>query len=237
MKKSEMILFDKIITHSKDVIEIVSSSIENGSNLLLTYFNQHCFNVYWEDKDYKEYIDNQFSIYLDGYGLYFVLEYIFHKKSNKFNASDINSELFKYFIRSNKKVIIIGGRFADKIVNTNALTVEHYFNGYEDTKDVDQLIEKIQSSKTKIIIIGMGVHLQEKIAIELSKRISGLQIICVGNFLEFYFGTIKRAPKFLHNSGFEWLFRLITEPRRLWKRYLIGIPVFILRVLILKFKH
>jgi N-acetylglucosaminyldiphosphoundecaprenol N-acetyl-beta-D-mannosaminyltransferase len=79
----------------------------------------------------------------------------------------------------------------------------------------------------------MGVPLQEKIAFELSKRINGLQIICVGNFLEFYFGTIKRAPKFLHNSGFEWIFRLLTEPRRLWKRYLIGIPVFIARIILL----
>lgn len=234
MKKSEMILFDKIITHSKDVVEIVSSSIENGNDLLLTYFNQHCFNVYWGDKDYKEYIDNHFSICLDGFGLYFVLKYLLNHSCEKFIPIDI---IFNFILSSRKEIILIGGRFSSDILLDKALSIEHYFNGYEDTKDVDQLIEKIQSSKTKIIIIGMGVPLQEKIAFELSKRISGLQIICVGNYLEFYFGTIKRAPKFLHNSGFEWLFRLITEPQRLWKRYLIGIPVFILRVLILKFKH
>lgn len=237
MKKSELILFDKIITHPKDVIENVLSSIESGNDLLLTYFNQHCFNVYWEDKNYKKNINDNFTVYLDGYGLYFVLKYIFYKKSEKFNASEINSELLKYLIKSKKKVIIIGGRFTDEIINTNALKVEHYFNGYEDTENIDQMIEIIKSLKPKIIIIGMGVPLQEKIAFELSKRISGLQIICVGNFLEFYFGTIKRAPKFLHNSGFEWIFRLLTEPRRLWKRYLIGIPVFIFRVLIMKFRH
>ena len=237
MKNNGVILFDKIITHSKDVIEIVSSSIENGSDLLLTYFNQHCFNVYWEDKNYKKNLNDNFMVYLDGYGFYFVLKYIFHVTCEKFNASDINSELFKYLIRNNKKVIIIGGRFTDKIVYVDDLAVRQYFNGYEDIKNIDQMIEKILSSKTKIIIVGMGVSLQEKLAFELKKRISGLQIICVGNFLEFYFGTIKRAPKFLHNSGFEWIFRLITEPRRLWKRYLIGVPVFIFRVLILKFKH
>ncbi|MCH7517195.1 MAG: WecB/TagA/CpsF family glycosyltransferase [Bacteroidetes bacterium] len=94
----------------------------------------------------------------------------------------------------------------------------------------------INSSSCKVIIIGMGVPRQELLAFNISKRAKVILIICVGNFLEFYFGTKKRIPKIFRNTGVEWLYRLISEPRRLWKRYLVGIPIFLFRILKLRIK-
>ena len=82
----------------------------------------------------------------------------------------------------------------------------------------------------------MGVPQQELFAEKLLRIPDSKVVICVGNFLEFYFGTKKRAPVFIQKIGMEWLFRLITEPGRLWNRYLIGIPLFIFRILKLKFE-
>ncbi len=83
----------------------------------------------------------------------------------------------------------------------------------------------------EVIFVAMGVPMQELFAVELSHELSGKIIICVGNFFEFYFGNIKRIPKYLKNVGIEWLFRLISEPRRLWKRYLIGIPIYLFSIM------
>ena len=55
-----------------------------------------------------------------------------------------------------------------------------------------------------------------------------------GNFFEFYLGTIKRIPKIYRNIGIEWIYRFFQEPKRLWKRYFIGIPLFIFGVIKLK---
>jgi exopolysaccharide biosynthesis WecB/TagA/CpsF family protein len=80
----------------------------------------------------------------------------------------------------------------------------------------------------------MGVPKQELFAEQLIRTSNERVIICVGNFLEFYFGTKKRAPYFLQKIGFEWMFRLLSEPKRLWRRYLLGIPLFIYRVIKIK---
>jgi len=81
----------------------------------------------------------------------------------------------------------------------------------------------------------MGVPKQEIFAEKLSQSQNSKVIICVGNFFEFYFKLKKRAPVFVQNIGMEWLFRLFTEPSRLWKRYLIGIPVFFFKIFRIKF--
>jgi len=98
------------------------------------------------------------------------------------------------------------------------------------------LIRKINESCADVILIGMGVPKQELLAYELSEKVKVDLIICVGNFFEFYFDTKKRAPELLRNSGFEWVFRILIEPKRLWKRYLIGIPLFLYRIYKMKLK-
>lgn len=223
--------FDKIITYKKKVIELVEKSLNQNQSLLLTYLNQNCFNIFQSNKKYREILINNSKYYLDGYGVFLALKFLGVRNLEKFNASEVNEELFSYFIKIGLPVIIIGGKFsAEEIKNCN-LNIEYYLNGYEDINNKNLLINKISTSKLKFIIIGAGVPKQEILAYELLQIIPDLKIICVGNFLEFYFGTVKRAPKILHNSGFEWVHRLITEPKRLWKRYLIGIPVFALGII------
>ncbi|MBK6915089.1 MAG: WecB/TagA/CpsF family glycosyltransferase [Ignavibacteriales bacterium] len=97
--------------------------------------------------------------------------------------------------------------------------------------EFENVIEKIRTAKPDVIIIGMGVPKQEIVAEKLSRSINASLFLCVGNFFEFYFGTAKRIPVRFRNKGIEWIYRLFHEPKRLWKRYLIGIPLFILRVI------
>lgn len=59
-------------------------------------------------------------------------------------------------------------------------------------------------------------------------RIPGATLIGVGAAFDFYAGEVARAPRWMHRSGLEWLHRLLSEPRRLWRRYLIMAPRFVL---------
>lgn len=228
--------FDKIITDKQKVIQLVEKSISQNQSLLLTYLNQNCFNIFQSNKKYREIVIKNSKYYLDGYGVYSALKFFGVRNLEKFNASEINSELFDYCARIGLPVIIIGGKFSSELIENCNLNIELYLNGYEGINDKNLLIKKISRCKAKFIVLGLGVPKQEILAYELLQIIPDLKIICVGNFLEFYFGTVKRAPKFLHNSGFEWIHRLITEPKRLWKRYLIGIPIFMLNIIQLKRK-
>lgn len=227
-------IFDKIIKDENEVKSIVEEALNKNSNLLLTYFNQHCYNHYISHSNYKELIDRRFTVYSDGIGIYFALKYIGYNSAENFNASDFNYCLFDLFAKKNKRIFLIGGDFLEETIfekaKTDSINLVGYSSGFFEKREYDSLIKSINSTAPNIIIIGMGVPTQEFLAAGLSKSIIVDEIICVGNFLEFYFGTKPRIPSFLRNIGIEWLFRLISEPKRLWKRYLFGVPKFIVNV-------
>ncbi|PKL83481.1 MAG: hypothetical protein CVV24_04775 [Ignavibacteriae bacterium HGW-Ignavibacteriae-3] len=225
---------ESLIIHKSEVQGLLFAALKTKRELLLTYFNQNCFNVWFENIAYRNILGEKFSYYLDGFGMWATVKIIDNAKIRKFNASEVNEEIFGEFIRRQIPVILIGANFPKSIRDRKPLDVEKYFNGYEDLQNYDEMINRINDCSSKIVIIGLGVPLQEELAYKISQRIPGLQILCVGNFLEFYYGTIKRAPRIFHNSGFEWAFRLITEPKRLWRRYILGIPVFIIRLIKMK---
>ncbi len=106
-----------------------------------------------------------------------------------------------------------------------------YQDGYFEQSETYELIDKINASGAQVIMIGMGVPKQEILASKLSNSVKLNLILCVGNFFEFYFGTKKRITENFRNIGLEWIYRLLSEPGRLWKRYIIGIPLFILRII------
>ena len=84
----------------------------------------------------------------------------------------------------------------------------------EDT----QVIGRINGSGAGIVFIGLGCPLQEDFAYEHRHTIKALQV-CVGAAFDYHAGMKKMAPHWMQRSGLEWLFRLASEPRRLWRRY------------------
>ena len=228
-------IFNKILKNQESVINLVNKSLHQKSNICLTYFNQHCFNIYFSDKSYRNLIDSRFLCYLDGIGIYLALKLFGYKNVRKFNASDLNEIILSELINKRIKIFIIGGRFSenliDEISKENGLLICGYQIGYFNETKTGELIDNINASNAQVIIMGMGVPKREIIASKISNSVNVNLILCVGNFLEFYFGIKKRIPETFRNSGLEWTYRLLSEPGRLWKRYIIGIPLFILRII------
>ena len=93
--------------------------------------------------------------------------------------------------------------------------------------DLDAIAERVRASGANILWIGLGTPRQDYLVHHLSTSLS-MPIVPVGAAFDFWSGAIKEAPKLLHGTGFEWLHRLLSEPRRLWRRYLLGNPRFLL---------
>ncbi len=89
------------------------------------------------------------------------------------------------------------------------------------------IIEK----KPDILFVGLGAPKQEKWIWRYKDEINVPVSIAVGASFDFGAGSVKRAPKWMQQIGLEWFFRLCQEPRRLWKRYLVGNIIFIWLVL------
>ena len=100
------------------------------------------------------------------------------------------------------------------------------FAGIEEY-DYRGIAEKINETKADIVWIGLSSPKQEKFAERLASFTNVHFIITVGAAFDFHTGRVKQAPRFIQNIGMEWLFRLVTEPRRLYKRYFRIVPFFI----------
>lgn len=90
----------------------------------------------------------------------------------------------------------------------------------------EEVVQKINRSGARILFVGLGCPRQEMWMAEHRGRIQAV-MLGVGAAFDFYAGTKPQAPAWMQAIGFEWLFRLLTEPRRLWKRYLYHNPRFV----------
>ena len=95
----------------------------------------------------------------------------------------------------------------------------------------DALCRRINDSGAAVVFVGLGVPRQESFADSNREKIRAVQL-CVGAAFDFHAGNKKTAPPFMQRHGLEWLFRLIQEPRRLWKRYLVTNSIFLALVAI-----
>ncbi|MCP3384049.1 WecB/TagA/CpsF family glycosyltransferase [Bradyrhizobium sp. CCGUVB4N] len=100
------------------------------------------------------------------------------------------------------------------------------FRPLTDDED-NELIERINASKPNIVWIGLGCPKQEIWMSQHTGAIPGAIMIGVGAAFNFLSGNTPRAPLWMRNNGLEWLHRLVTEPRRLWRRYLVIAPIFV----------
>ena len=91
----------------------------------------------------------------------------------------------------------------------------------------EDVLEQIVSSQPNFVWLGIGSPKQIQLASYLKKHAKGIKIFCVGAAFDFLTGQKKQAPILMQRFGMEWLFRLLSEPARLWQRYLITIPLYL----------
>jgi N-acetylglucosaminyldiphosphoundecaprenol N-acetyl-beta-D-mannosaminyltransferase len=101
------------------------------------------------------------------------------------------------------------------------------------TLEEDQaVVERINAAQPDIVWVGMSTPKQERWMAEHVGRLSASVLVGVGAAFDFHAGLKRQAPRWMQTSGLEWLFRLLVEPRRLWRRYLINNPWFLWLILL-----
>lgn len=93
----------------------------------------------------------------------------------------------------------------------------------------EDLIHRIGEVKPDIIWVGISTPKQERFMAKYGDRLAATLLVGVGAAFDFHTGRLRQAPPWIQRSGFEWLFRLGCEPRRLWRRYLLNNPLFLLK--------
>lgn len=106
-----------------------------------------------------------------------------------------------------------------------------YFDHRKGAPENEAVVAEIGVARPDILLLGLGMPLQERWLMENRERLNARVALTGGAVFDYVSGEVLRGPEVLTRNGFEWLARLLAEPERLWRRYLIGNPLFILRVL------
>lgn len=226
-----------------DYFEILAS-IENifkeKKQIILTGVNVNTINLALQNLTFGEVLIKFNILHPDGIGVFLASKFLYGKNgfSKRISGSDFYVELIKKSLKENWSFFFFG----DSDETLKRISKKHpdsritgYCNGFN--YNLNELIIKINKSNPDILIVGLGSPKQEQWIIENKKDIRAKVIIAVGDGIKVFAGTKKRGPKFLRALGMEWLVRMFFDPKRLWKRYLIGNPLFIFRVIKFKFMN
>lgn len=217
-----------------DVLERVSTAIARDGRLRVMYVNIHCMNVAARDPGYRRILNGADLVYCDGVGVRLGAWLAGRPLPARMTGADWIHDLARLAVRDGRSIFLLGGapgvgeRAATVLrVRHPGLTIVGALSGYEAGADA---VAAIAAARPDILLVGMGTPTQERWIERHAPDLEVPVIWAVGALFDFVSGRLRRGPRLLTEHGCEWLCRLAVEPRKLWRRYLVGNPLFFLRV-------
>lgn len=238
MKNIEKILDIKVnVSSFNEILNNIEQTINQDKKITITYLTPHLANYCYTHLDSKNII-NQFDIVIpDGVGIVIASKLNKGHITKRMPLQDHLSALWDFLIAKNMLVYLLGAKpeIINKTVkalkeNKAALNIAGFHHGYFDFKD-NSIIEKINKVKPDMLFVGMGQPYQEIWIHEYKDLLKTNVIWACGSCFDIVSNSIRRAPEWILKNNMEWVYRLYKEPKRLWKRYLIGNPLFVFRIL------
>lgn len=229
-----------------DVYEGKLESIDISSKTIINTLNAHSYVVSKNDSQFKIALLNSDILLPDGVGIVLAAKQIYQKSIKKIAGSDLHKFLLKVMNNSNGKVFYMGSsidtltKIEKKIgidfPNISVMTHSPSYNlSFSETEN-KLIIDKINAFKPDVIFVGMTAPKQEK-WLEMNKELLNFKVAAsIGAVFDFYAGTIKRPNKYIRYLIGESLARFLKEPKRLWRRNFISIPLFLIDILYFKLK-
>jgi N-acetylglucosaminyldiphosphoundecaprenol N-acetyl-beta-D-mannosaminyltransferase len=222
----------------QDAAQHVVKHASTGGKLQVYFVNAHCVNVAARDKQYHSILENSRLLYADGVGMAVAARICGDRLLNNVNGTDLFPLICEEAARQDVTVALLGSRpgvadtCARRMMEKHpGLRIVWTHHGYTGREQDPGLVRSINDSGARILLVGKGVPMQELWIAENSGAIEAPVVLGVGALFDFYSETIRRAPPLLRRIRLEWLFRLLIEPRRMFTRYIIGNPLFILRAI------
>ncbi|MEI8717293.1 WecB/TagA/CpsF family glycosyltransferase [Mesorhizobium sp. ISC11] len=224
-----------------DAIALLNRLIAERRFTKVSFLNAHNANIAYTDPVFAEALDD-FLILPDGIGIDLAARLLYGAPfPDNLNGTDF----VPAFLQASTTPLTVGLLGATRVnaeaasVKLAALAVQHRFvvihDGYFPPSQEREIVDRIAALRPDVLLVAMGVPRQELwIERHIDARHCTLPI-AVGALLDFLSGAVPRAPLWMRRLRLEWLFRLAVEPGRLWRRYVVGNPLFLLRVVRQKF--
>jgi len=221
----------------KELIMKVDDLLSGGKKGWISYVNIHSLNLAFAAPTLKRYFRNSLLNYCDGAGVQLGARILGRKIPEKLTLPDFFEDLcslaekkrYRFFFLGSSSESLASAIRAIRTLYPN-LDIGGSHHGYFDRSNGIDIVRLINKVKPHILFVGMDMPVQEE---WVQRNLPMLEVNVVwtgGGIFELLSGNRKRAPRWMSQNGLEWLYRLLQEPGRLWKRYLVGNPLFLYRI-------
>jgi N-acetylglucosaminyldiphosphoundecaprenol N-acetyl-beta-D-mannosaminyltransferase len=227
---------------TEDLCAEICSRIRTGRKAVISNANVNAMNLACRMKWFRDFLNRCDTVFCDGYGV-IVGAYLLGRRLRHRNTyADLMWHLAETAQEHDFSLFFLGASpgvaemAAERLRGFYPrLRIAGVFHGFFDkaagARENERVIALINERRPDILIVGFGMPVQEKWLAENLCRLEIKVAMPGGAVFDYMSGRIRRAPRWMTDHGLEWLGRLLIEPRRLWRRYLLGNPQFLLRVL------
>lgn len=218
------------------VTKALTQALDAGEQCDVAFLNAHAVNVAARDPEFARAL-GRCLLLNDGVGIDVASRWV-HREPfpENLNGTDFVPG-FLAAVERPLRLYLLGGRpgVAEAAAQTLARvapqhTVVGTAHGFFEQDAADGVVRAVASARADVLLVAMGNPVQEKF-VDRHRDALGVPVtFSVGALLDFLGGRVERAPGWLRGARSEWVWRLVQEPRRMWRRYLVGNVVFLLRV-------
>jgi N-acetylglucosaminyldiphosphoundecaprenol N-acetyl-beta-D-mannosaminyltransferase len=219
--------------------------LNSNQKKLIMNVNAHGLKLASELPWLRRFLNSAHLVICDGYGVAFASLLLGQRAGERITITDWIYPLSDFAAQHGYSLFFLGGEpgvaekaasHLEEIFPTLQIAGIHhgFFDKRLDSAENRMVIEMINAARPQFLLVCLGMPLQERWLMENWKLLDVNIALTGGAVLDYVSGFLRRPPHWMIANKLEWLGRLIIEPRRLWKRYLIGIPVFLWRVFLQK---
>ena len=225
-----------------DLLAYMSYVIRSQHRALIANVNVHAMNLSYDLPWFRAFLNSADMVFCDGAGVLLGARILGYPGSRRITYADWMWQLAEFVEPRGFTLFFLGARprVADKAAaclierfpDLHIVGIHHgYFDKAPGSPENEAVIQQINDVQPNILVIGFGMPLQEQWLMRNWERIEANVALTGGAVFDYVSGQLRRGPRWMTDHNMEWLARLIIEPRRLWRRYLIGNPLFLWRVL------
>lgn len=220
----------------EEALSRISETVREKEKRCFAFVNADCLNQASRNPAYSRVLSRQAAVFADGSGIRFAARMRGQKIRDNVNGTDMLPLLCAQAAKEGHGIFLLGARegLAEEVARR--MTAEYpglqicgTQHGYFPVSETQNVIDAINASGAHILLVAMGVPQQE---LWISRNLGKLSVnvtMGVGGLFDFYSGRIPRAPMWMRRSGTEWIYRLWQEPGRMWRRCILGNPLFVWR--------
>jgi N-acetylglucosaminyldiphosphoundecaprenol N-acetyl-beta-D-mannosaminyltransferase len=226
----------------EDLHAEIGRLVRGSKRALVLNVNANCLNLCHEDPALRDFLNRAEIVLCDGAGVMLAARILGGRIPERITYADWAWQLAAFAAAEGFSLYFLGARLG--VAQEAARRLQHRYpalkiagahHGYFDhsvgSPENEAVLQDINASSPDILLVGLGMPLQEYWLMENQHNLNASVLLTGGAVFDYVSGRRRRGPRLLTGSGFEWLARLLIEPRRLWRRYIVGNPLFLLRVL------